>query len=170
MVADPIAPGSRVARGAGALTGWTRPSGCGLPSEQHKYANMGTLRASALQRGPDDVADEGDVRDGVPAGRDRLPAGADALAEVLEFQLEGVVVPLVFLPPWRAVRVHAVERDDRGQAAREAGGEGDEDALAGAVHLQRLLEGPQLRQVHPAADGALRSEEHTSELQSPDHL
>src|SRR5579859_6698302 len=61
----------------------------------------------------DDVADELNVGDRLPTGRERHRVLADALAEVEQLQLERVVVPGVFTSPRGLVRirVHAVQGD-----------------------------------------------------------
>src|SRR5438309_2978592 len=67
--------------------------------------------------GAHDVADELDVGDHVaPGGQGRL-ARADALAEVLQLELERIVVPAELLAPWRSIGVHAVQRHVGRQSA-----------------------------------------------------
>src|SRR5437879_733622 len=88
-----------------------------------------------LQIRADDVADELNVGDDVPPGRERRLARADALAEVLQLELERIVVPAELLAPRRAIGVHAVQRHVRRQSARKAGWERHQHPFARAVHL-----------------------------------
>src|SRR5260370_38615717 len=83
-----------------------------------------------LQIGTDDVADELNVGDHLPPGCERRLARADALAEVLQLELERIVVPAKLLAPRRAIGVHAVQRDVRRQAPRKAGRDRHQDPLA----------------------------------------
>src|SRR5713101_6201909 len=99
-----------------------------------------------LEVGTDDVADELDVGNDVAPGGERRLTRADALAEVLQLELERIVVPAEFLSPRRAIGLHAVQRYVRRQSARKAGRKRSDDSLARAVHLERLFKIPQLGQ------------------------